>query len=166
MPNETKDIVVLKENLQTVMKHLLDLLREILASIHEERIIVGRDEMSQMQDVLMRRQELLKVFDECYVDFVTFFKILTNDLPNGFSLNQALEWLQLHLDAEDVELLLLGEQLIRVAQEMQIETKTLISVAEHKSAFGPSLSAFFIKLPSKSARIAVGLIDQEETDRF
>lgn len=162
MKTEMKDLLLLKDELQSVMKHLLDLLREILASIHEERIVLGRDEIHQIQDVLSRRQNLLEAFDHCYKDFVHFLHTMTEDLAANFSLSEGLEWLQIHLDAEDVELLLLSEQLVRLGQEMQTETKTLIGFLEHKSAFGSPLTAYFTKIAPKPARVAVGLVDEDE----
>lgn len=162
MKTEAKEMTFIKNELQSVMKHLLELLREILASIHEERITIGRDEMHQIQHVLNRRQNLLEAFDHCYKDFVHFLHTMTGDLAEDFSLAEGLEWLQIHLDLEDFELLLLSEQLIRLGKEMQTETKTLISFLEHKSAFRSSVNSYFTKIEVKPTRIAVGLADAEE----
>lgn len=159
---ETADMSDLKENLQVVMRHLLDLLREILASVHEERIAMGSDDMSYIRDVLMKRQDLLEVFDEYYQDFVKFLHSMAGDLAVNFSLAEGLEWLQIHLEAEDLELLLLSEQLARVGQEMQAETKALISFLEHKSAFGLSLNSYFTKISPKPVRVPVGLVDDND----
>lgn len=164
MQTETKDITVLKENLEVVMKQLLDLLREILASIHEERIVLGRNEIQKIKEVLDSRQELMDVFNSRYQEFISFLHSMTEDLSADFSLSEGLEWLQVHLNAEDVELLLLSEQLVSMGKEMQTETQTLISFLEHKSAFEKPLDSYLVKLSPKSVRAAVGLADDDDTD--
>ena len=166
MRTELDNTLVLKENLSAVMQRLLDLLREILATIHEERIVLGYDEIHQIKDILSRRQELLSVFDQGSKDFVDHLHQMTEDLVHEFSLTEGLEWLQKYLEAEDVELLLLCEQLVRAGQEMQRETQTLISVLEHKSAFGSQLNSYFTKIIPKPARVAIGLADEDEDDHL
>ncbi|HEV8050972.1 MAG TPA: hypothetical protein VGP47_00640 [Parachlamydiaceae bacterium] len=165
MQVETKDITVLKENLEVVMKQLLDLLREILSSIHEERIVIGRNEIRKIKEVLESRQELMDVFNMRYKEFISFLHHMTEELATDFSLSEGLEWLQIHLKAEDVELLLLSEQLVSMGKEMQAETKTLISFLEHKSAFERPLDSYLIKLSPKPSRVAIGLADDDEDDQ-
>lgn len=162
MKIQNNEIPAIKDHLQDVMKHLLDLLREILASVHEERIVLEHDDIKRIQDVLKRRQDLLEAFIERYKDFIYLLHNLTEDLLHQFSLAEGLEWLQTNLNPEDVELLLLSEQLVSVGQEMQTETKTLISFLEYKSAFGSPLTAYLTKIKPKPARVAVGLMDYDE----
>ena len=161
MQTETKDITALKENLEVVMKQLLDLLREILASIHEERIVLGRNEIQKIKEVLEARQELMDVFNSRYQEFIFFLHKMTEELAADFSLSEGLEWLQIHLNAEDVELLLLSEQLVSMGKEMQTETQTLISFMEHKSAFERPVDSYLIKLSPKPLRVAIGLADDD-----
>lgn len=162
MQLETKDMAALKENLEVVMKRLLDLLREIVSTIHEERIVIGRNEIRKIKDVLESRQELMDAFNIRYQEFISFLHHMTEELAADFSLTEGLEWLQIHLNAEDVELLLLSEQLVSMGKEMQAETKTLLSFLEHKSAFASTVGSHLVKLNPKPLRAAIGLADDDE----
>lgn len=167
MKTEIINTSALNESLEAVMKRLLDLLREILGTIHEEHIALAQDDNNKIKDVLKRREELFTAFDLHYKDFALFLQSMNGTLENNFSLTDGLESLQMHLEPEDVELLLLSDQLARVSQEMQTATQTLISFLEHKSAFGPHLRSYFTKIAPKPARIAVGLVeDDNRSDSF
>lgn len=155
-------MISLKADLQSLMEHLLVLSREILASIHEERIVVALEEIQHVKDVLNRREELVEVYGKCYKDFLHILKSMRNVPVSNGSLIEELDWLHNNLDAEDFELLLLSEQLVRVEQEMETETQSLINFQKFRLAVGHPASSYLLKESPKPVRLAIGLADEEE----
>lgn len=155
-------MISLKADLQSLMEHLLNLSREILASIHEERIVVGLEEIHHVKDILNRREELVEVYGKCYKDFLHILKSMREIPFSNYSLIEELEWLHTHLDAEDFELLLLSEQLVRVEQELETETQSLINFQKFRLAVGHPMSPYLLKELPKPVRLAVGLVEENE----
>ena len=155
-------MISLKADLQRAMAHLLDLLREILASIHEERIVVGREEIQSLKDILDRRGVLLEVYAHSYKGFVHILCAMRKISVSNYSLMEHLEWLHAYLDAEDCELLLLSEQLVGIEQELEVETKSLLNFQQYRTAISQSFNSFLVKESPKLARITVGVVENEE----
>lgn len=124
---------IIKQELQGVMLRQLELLREILACIHEERLGIETDHISGINEILERRQQLLESFEEFHQKFTAIMSTLTGIHEKKLPFLQSLEQIQKYLRPEDFELLLLIEQLSCITKEMTGETNSLVHILELKS---------------------------------
>ena len=153
-----------KEKIQPLMARLLELLREILVSVHEERLMLDRDVIQPLGEILDRRQTLFEAFEVCYRQFADFVDLFSTHAPKVQTLAECLERLQNHLEAEDMELLLLIEQLSCISKEMQGETSSLVHLLERKSSSLATHGLVLQKIAPQPVRVAIGLAEPDEEE--
>lgn len=148
-----------KQELESLMPRLLELLREILASIHQERMYLENDAIASLKELLERRQKLLEAFEDCNQKFADF---VPKSHKETLSFLQGLERIQELLLPEDVELLLLIEQLTCITKEMMGETNSLIHLLEFKSATSHPHGLILKKAVVQPSKLAIGLADDDQ----
>lgn len=153
-----------KRELHGVMSRLLELLREILASVHEEQIIIENDRISGLAPLLERRQQLLNIFQDCYLQFADVTSTLPSLPEEELSLLQMLEHIQILLCPDDVDLLLLVDQLVCIVKEMQGETNTLVHFLELKSAALHPRNMLVRKVSPPQVRLAVEVAEEDQIE--
>ena len=160
-PPSTTETDSSKSELQRVMAHLLRILREILTTVHEERVILDADLVRPIASIIKARQDLLDTFDTDSQHFTKFVSSLAGHPENHFSFAEGLEWLKGYLPAEDVELILLNEHLAYLTAEMQDETKSLLHTLECKSAYTSLRNPLIKKAPTHTHQLAIGVLEVE-----
>lgn len=151
-----------KQELQSVMLRQLELLREILSSIHEERLGIETDHISGINELLERRQQLLVSFEEYHQKFTDIISPLTGTHEVNLPFLQHLEQIQKFLGPEDFELLLLIEQLSCITKEMTGETNSLVHMLELKSGTSHLRGLAIKKVAPVTLRTVVGLADDDQ----
>lgn len=148
-----------KSELQGLMSRLLDLMREILASIHEEHIILESDQLSTLDSLIEHRQKLIDRYENYYNQFNGLTSSLFEFSSEELSFFQILEHIKNHLLPEDLELLLLIDQLACIIKEMQGKTNNLVNFLEIKSANLYTHNMLIKKVSTPQVRLAVEVAD-------
>lgn len=151
-------VIITEENktkLSQSMERQLALLRELLANLVEEHHALVEENFRVLENVIADRIQLLSSFDRWNKQFVEIIFQLKNDedlsLINKLTLfADNLLWLKKHLEALDVELILLVDQLLDILDLLRDENVNVLSFLEKKGEVESRFQQYVTKGPSSS----------------
>jgi hypothetical protein len=158
----------IKQELQESMERQLAILRNILASFHQEQAALMQENYLALRGIVEDRLHFIEVFQEWNGRFLKSMEMLSEKskttkpavVDDAFA--AALEQLRSSLKPDDVELLLLNGQLRDILGEIQRETGNLLHFVEHPPALN---ECYLQKLPLPHlAPVALALIEQGQEE--
>lgn len=149
----TETTLPLEESLESIMKHQLALLRDLLSSLHQEQQFLSSDNPSALHELSDNRLQLLEAFERANASFESTSQMWIHACQDSddsekasTSLIERIELLRVHLKNSDVELILLCEQILRILEEIHRKATNIFNILEHKSPTEAAFNAHFKKL--------------------
>lgn len=157
-------IEVLKEDLMEMMSSLIDKFRQILSCIHEERIAIVRQDFTSLEQILLKRQELIKTVDPIVAKFLSALNTLAKGQTAELSLAEGLEWLNKNLSADNLDLLLYAGQLSVITLGIKQHTRSLLTALENQSVRSPQAQNYLVKISNKAVKTTLMIAEADQID--
>lgn len=158
----------LKQQLHDVLDRKLVILRSMLTSIRHEKHLLTSDQPSAQDQVIEGRLDLVIAFEKwnhSFMQNIQDFAAFLNDPVKEEVLESfahTLEWLQSHLLAADVELLLMCEQLTGILQEIKGEAASLVHLTGKECARSSRIFSYAKAAVPAPVHTTLALMDREE----
>ena len=146
------------------MGSLIDMFRQILSCIHEERIAIVRQDYASLEQILEKRQNLIQTSDPLIANILSLVGSLSNGVTEKYSFTESLEWLSNHLSADNLDLLLFAGQLSVITLEIKQHTRSLLAALENQSAHSTHAQNYLVKISDKPVKAALMTVEADDLD--
>lgn len=138
---------------------LIQILRQILTCIQEERTALFRQEWTVLESVLAKRQDLIQTSTHLIDRFIRNVQQLSNGALADCSLLEGLNWLRENAPADAIDLLLYAGQLAVLATEVRQQTRSLLTSLENRSASSAQAQMYLTRIEAKPVKTALLVAD-------
>jgi hypothetical protein len=155
-----------KEKLLEIMERLLVILRDVLSSIRLERRAHEEDNPIALRGIEDERLKLFAAYEHWSNATIMTLQTIAGEghQEQLETLENCLENLPKFIEADDVELHLLRDQMNGMVAEIHEQSQSLLDFLEHKAVPSSNFHDYFREIRPVKPRISVGLLEQDESD--
>jgi len=155
-----------KEKLLEIMERLLVILRNVLSSIRQERRAHEENNLIALRGIEDERLNLFAAYERWSNASIFMLKTIAGE---GYqeqleTLENCLVNLPKFIEADDVELHLLRDQMNGMMTEIHEQSQSLLDFLDHRAVPSSNFHDYFREIRPAKPKMAIGLLEQNERD--